>query len=74
MKLPRLLNTTACLLSAFSASAAFAHEGHGEQNGAVSALLHWFTGWDHAAVVGLIVIAVALCVRFARNAKKKELR
>jgi hydrogenase/urease accessory protein HupE len=60
MKLRHLLSTTACSLSS---AVAFAHEGHGDHNDALDGVLHWFTQWDHlAVVVGLGVFALLISI------------
>ncbi len=72
MKLLHLLNITACLLSALIASVAYAHDGHGEHGGALAAVLHWFTQWDHLVVIGLVVVGIVFAIRYGRYARKRE--
>jgi hydrogenase/urease accessory protein HupE len=60
MKLRHLLSTTACSLSS---AVAFAHEGHGDHVDAIDGVMHWFTQWDHVAVLALCAAAIGLGAR-----------
>jgi hydrogenase/urease accessory protein HupE len=67
MKLRHLLSTTVCSLSS---AVAFAHEGHGDHNDALDGVLHWFTQWDHLAV---LAIAVAAMIWGARKLSRSRI-
>jgi hydrogenase/urease accessory protein HupE len=67
MRLRHLLSTTACSLSS---AVALAHEGHGDHEDAIDGVLHWFTQWDHLAVLLLVAAAVAWGVRALKKSDK----
>jgi hydrogenase/urease accessory protein HupE len=60
MKSLRSLSVKACCLAS---SAAFAHEGHSQHDGAWDGLLHWFTQGDHLTVLALGTLAVGFLLR-----------
>jgi hydrogenase/urease accessory protein HupE len=69
MRLRHLLSTTACLLSS---AAALAHEGHGSHDDVLDVVFHWFTQWDHLAVLLVVAVAAGLGARALNQSKKDK--
>ncbi|MCA8939990.1 MAG: hypothetical protein KDB07_09285 [Planctomycetes bacterium] len=67
------MRTLACFVALVASMPLFAHPGHGHENSP----FHYFTSWDHIAVlVGamLLIVAAAMVIKSARKPVREEIR